>query len=1200
MPDAASYVPRLLRTRAPDAPPRWTHEATAVLVDLSGFTSLSEQLAARGRVGTEELVAELTTVFTALLTASDDGGDVVKFAGDALLVTYDGEDHALRACHAAAAMRATLDRIGSVRLAGARARLRMSVGIHTGAYHCLLTGGTHRNLVLHGSAVDRLLELQDRAEAGEILVSEETAALLPPGWADAGRLVTTKQVAGRRPVPEGTTDVATYLPACFAERPDLLGAESDHRRAAMGFVQVAFDEDADLDRVEALTAHVERACAETGATLLDTDVARGGFRYFLTAGAPVALEDPEGRLVQALLGIVGSDTGLRVRAGAASGQVLAGSVGAPFRRTWTAMGDTTNLAARLTARADDGTLLVHRPALDRARLDVEVDEMRELALKGKAERVEAAVVRRARGQRERSTADAAFVGRAAELAELQVTIARLAEGSDSAGGSIEVVGEPGIGKSRLVREALASVDLPVTTLALDPYGASVPHATSGRLLRSLLGIRLDAGAREAGRRLEELVPHPWAPLVAAVVGAETSMTDEVRELDKRFVVARTAAVVADVLRTHLAPTVVVIDDAQWADASSTELLQQVLVADLPLLALLTRRDVEGGLRGTRTVALDPLEPALAGRLLTAASTRALRPDEVDLLVGRAVGNPLFLLELARAGSLETVPATVEELVAARVDALAADDRDLLRRASVWGPRVPRALFEQLAGGAPPAGLGDFLGEVDGDVVFRREVHREVAYEQLTFRRRRELHGQAAAVITDHGELVGNARLPMLSLHSFAAEDWSAAFTWSRDAAAVATEQHAPQEAAEFCRRAIVSGRRSGLPMADLRPSYVHRAEALFVLGSYADAARCYAVARRGVTDAEQATSLTYELGMVRREEGSFGAALAAARRARALARPLRGDRSLEWAAEIDLLEAGVRYWQGRSADCLRIARRASETAARLPESTNRTRLLARAYALHDTAAVEIDGTEGEYGDLPLRMFEEIGDLYHLTRFATNVGYALFYAGDWNGAVERWRLSLDIADRIGDVSNVAVNEMNIGELLGYQGRLAEAQQLLEKALATLVALGTPLPAAHAALFLGIVLRLGGDLDAAEERLAEAGRLFVEAGRHDGFSLDELATRRVELMVDQGRVADAVALASTLLDRDDLMSLHRMRMCTALATIDDGSIDADEFRREALSLAGTDSSPYDQALTLRALGSPEQQQAAARTLGELGCV
>ncbi|KRC53532.1 MULTISPECIES: AAA family ATPase [unclassified Nocardioides] len=1198
--DPASYVPRLLRSRTPDAPPGWTHEATAVLVDLSGFTSLSEQLAARGRIGTEELIAELTTVFTALLTASDDGGDVVKFAGDALLVAYDGEDHAARACHAADAMRATLDRIGSVRLAGARARLRMSVGIHSGAYHCLLTGGVHRNLVLHGAAVDRLLELQDHARPGEILLSDETAAQLPPGWADAGRLVTTTTIAGQPARPEGTTDVAPYLPACFAERPDLLGAESDHRRAAMGFVQVALGEGDHAERIEELTAQVERACAETGATLLDTDLARGGFRYFLTAGAPVALEDPEGRLVQALLGIVGSDAGLRVRAGVAAGQVLAGSVGAPFRRTWTVMGDATNLAARLTARADDGTVLVHLPVLDRARLDVEADELRELALKGKAEPVEAAVVRRSRGHRERSTSDAAFVGREAELTELRTTVTRFADGADRAEGAVEVVGEPGIGKSRLVREALASVDLPLATITLDPYGAAVPHATTGRLLRTLLGIPLDATARDAGERLAGLVPHPWAPLVAAVVDAEVAMTDEVLELDKRFVVARTAAVVADVLRAHVAPTLVVIDDAQWADAASTELLQRVFAADLPMLVLLTRRDVDGGLRGTRSIALEPLAPALAGRLLSAASASALRPSEIELLVGRAVGNPLFLLELARAGSLATVPATVEELVAARVDALAAGDRDLLRRASVWGGRVPRALFERLAGGLPTERLADFLGVVDGDVVFHREVHREVAYEQLTFRRRRELHRAAAAVITDHADLVGSARLPMLSLHSFAGEDWPAAFAWSRDAAAAATERHAPQEAAEFCRRAITAGRRSGLGMPDLRELYVQEGAASVVLGSYADAARCYAVARRGVTDPELATSLTYELGMVRREDGHYEAALRAAHRARALARPLHGERRLEWSAEIDLLEAGVRYAQGRSADCLRVARRASETAARLAESPQRTRLLARAYALHDTAAVEIDGTDGEYGDLPLRMFEEIGDLYHLTRFAVNVGYALFYAGDWNGAVERWRLSLDIAERIGDVSNVAINEMNIGELLGYQGQLAEARELLERARATLIALDMPLAAAHAACFLGIVLRLAGDLEEADRRLSESAARFAEAGRHDGFIIDELATRQVEVMADRGRVVDALERATGLLARDDLTSLHRMRVCTTLATIDDGTVDAEHFREEALRLAAADPSPYDRALTLRALGSAEQQLEADQVLDGLGCV
>ncbi len=133
--------------------------------------------------------------------------------------------------------------------------------------------------------------------------------------------------------------------------------------------------DEDLERMNRLTRLVEEAAADTGVTLLDVDPAPGGYRYFLTAGAPTTVEDPEGRLLTAALRIVSSAQDYSLRAGVTSGRVFCGFVGAMFRQTYTVMGDPTNLAARLTSRAEPGTVLVdahgrgaHRPSVrDRRR-----------------------------------------------------------------------------------------------------------------------------------------------------------------------------------------------------------------------------------------------------------------------------------------------------------------------------------------------------------------------------------------------------------------------------------------------------------------------------------------------------------------------------------------------------------------------------------------------------------------------------------------------------------------------------------------------------------------------------------------------------------------------------------------------------------------------------------------------------------------
>jgi len=177
--DVGAYVPRVLLARTPEAPRHWRTEGTLIFVDISGFTKLSDQLARRGREGAEDLVSTLVRIFTVLLSASDDGGDLIKFGGDALLVSYTGPGHERRACHAAYMMQRVMRVIGNVQLTGARARLRMSIGVHSDVFDYLLPGTGHQDLVVVGPGVTRVLELEGVAEAGEILVSPTTARALP-------------------------------------------------------------------------------------------------------------------------------------------------------------------------------------------------------------------------------------------------------------------------------------------------------------------------------------------------------------------------------------------------------------------------------------------------------------------------------------------------------------------------------------------------------------------------------------------------------------------------------------------------------------------------------------------------------------------------------------------------------------------------------------------------------------------------------------------------------------------------------------------------------------------------------------------------------------------------------------------------------------------------------------------------------------
>ena len=157
---------------------------TLVFADVSGFTRLSERLARRGGEGSEQLVDVINACFTSLLAeAYGRGGSLLKFGGDAMvLLFYDQEsnqEHAMRACCAASEMRRRLREAGRVRAGESNVVLRMSVGVHSGTFPMFVVGRSHREFLIGGEPTTTIVGLEAAASSGQILVSPETARLLP-------------------------------------------------------------------------------------------------------------------------------------------------------------------------------------------------------------------------------------------------------------------------------------------------------------------------------------------------------------------------------------------------------------------------------------------------------------------------------------------------------------------------------------------------------------------------------------------------------------------------------------------------------------------------------------------------------------------------------------------------------------------------------------------------------------------------------------------------------------------------------------------------------------------------------------------------------------------------------------------------------------------------------------------------------------
>ena len=419
---AVPYLARILQLHLladPDSP-YWITEGSAVFSDISGFTQLSEQLARKGREGAEQITDTIGGSLASILkVAYENGASLLKFGGDALLLWFYGDGHATRACAAAVRMRGALDDVGRIELPGARVTLQMSQGVHTGTFHFFAVGTSHLEMLPTGPAWSRTVAMEHAAEPGEILVSAETAALLPSelvGDAKASGVLLLRE-------PPGHDDKLPYIPRPKMAAEPLLrclspairthvlagGGTSEHRPVTIAFIRfegtdALIDQKGAAAAAEALhrvVSVVEAATEEQGIAFLGSDVDADGGKLILTAGAPTVTGDDEDRMLLALRKIADSKPPIPLRIGVHRGAVFAGDIGPAYRRSYTVMGDAVNLTARLMAKAEPGHIYATADILDRATTLFASTKLEPFAVKGKAEPVQAWSVGRAEGSRTR-------------------------------------------------------------------------------------------------------------------------------------------------------------------------------------------------------------------------------------------------------------------------------------------------------------------------------------------------------------------------------------------------------------------------------------------------------------------------------------------------------------------------------------------------------------------------------------------------------------------------------------------------------------------------------------------------------------------------------------------------------------------------------------------------------------------------------
>ena len=521
---------------------------------------------------------------------------------------------------------------------------------------------------------------------------------------------------------------------------------------------------------------------------------------------------------------------IQIRVGLNSGDVLVRAIGSDLHMDYSAVGQTTHLAARMEQMAKPDSVLLTAATLRLVEGHVRVKSLGPVPIKGLGGPVEVLELTGLASTRTRLQVAAArgltrFVGRDGELDQLRIALERARGGH---GQVVAIVGEPGVGKSRLVWELAHShrtADWVVLESSSVSYGKATTFLPVIDLLRAYFGVEdrddprrvrekligkllaLDEALRPSVPALEAVLELPVEDAAWASVGADQRrrrVIDAVRRVLLR--------------ESQAQPLLIIFEDLHWVDGD-TQALLDALVESVPshrLLLLVNYRPEYrhgwGGKSYYQQLRLDPLGPETAESLL--ASLLGTDPTLASLrsvLIERAQGNPLFLEEsvralaetgvlagergayrLARSFHVAQMPATVQAILAARIDRLPPEDKALLQTASVIGKDVPLTLLQAITV-VPENDLmatlerlqsAEFLYETqllpDAEYTFKHALTHEVAYASLVGERRRALH----AKVVDAIERLYPDRLAehhdRLVHHSFRGEIWNKALIYLRE------------------------------------------------------------------------------------------------------------------------------------------------------------------------------------------------------------------------------------------------------------------------------------------------------------------------------------------------------------------------------------------------------------------------------------
>jgi predicted ATPase/class 3 adenylate cyclase len=1119
-----AYIPmdrRQALARSEQLPDRAS--GAALFADISGFTPLTEALVQElGRQrGAEELTRYLNLVYDALINELHSyGGSAIAFAGDAITCWFDG-DNGCRAVAAALSMQRAMDQFAAVQTpSGTTVALAMKASVAAGPVRRFVVGDPSARLIdaIAGATLERLAAGEHLAGRGEVVVDEAVMAGAPLELGelrrdDRGRGfgVVKELLVAVDPVPwpalaEQAIDPGEVrrwlLPSVYALLEQGMGQFLAELRPTVAlflrFSGIDYDRDPDAgEKLDRFIRWVQEVVDRRQGTLIDLNIGDKGSYIYINFGAPIAHEDGPARAAATALELRSPPQELDfldpVQIGISQGRMRAGAYGGSQHRTYGVLGDAVNLSARLMMASKPGEVLVSESA-QRFMADKFVwDELPPIKVKGKSEPVTVFALREARKRAVKKATQAdlqrPLIGRRKEISQLTEKLELARSGS---GQIVTVFGNAGIGKSRLVAEVLQRAEqMQFDTFGgeCEAYGINTSYLVWQPIWRALLGVEGDSGD-EVERLIERVRAFDprlarRTPLMAPLLNLPLEDNDLTRSFDPKLRKTSLESMLVDLLRKMASdrPMVLVLDDCQWMDSLSHELLGVLgrAIADRPVLLLLISRPVElerlqrdmvNDLPFYAEIALgelgdEQLQELAQMRLSlgTSAQPDAQVPDALlKRIVQQAEGNPFYVEEIvnyirynnidpfdSQAVTRLELPASLHGLVLSRIDQLPDSQKTTLKVASVIG-RVFRTpwLWGVYPDLGEPSDVGEDLEQLseqdlteadpsEPGVVynFKHMITHGVVYESLLHSVRSELHEHLGHFLElSTGERIAGV-IDLLAYHFDHSANLEKRRHYLRLAGEAAQASYANEAALDYYARVL------RLLNVDERVDVMLRlGEVLRLVGRWEEAATHYNEALQLAETRQNRLAQArcfLAIGDLERMQGNFAPAWEHLSRSSELFE-MEGDRQ----GVAQVLHTG-----GTLA-----AQQGDYSAAR-----------ARFGASLETRRA-IEDRDGE------------------ARLLNNLAIIDEYEADLEGALALQEESLSIRRQLGDPWAIANSLNNLGNVLLKRGQFVEARARLEEAVALLRDIGDQWRLANALNNLGNAAREQADY-------GEARRLYVES-------------------------------------------------------------------------------------------------------------